>query len=242
MQKEQNLTGFSTMSSAIEFADNYNNWILEIFKPYIKENILEIGTGQGNFKRYLTSIKNYISLDIDSTVIERAQQRDSRGQYILANIADPTCLLQLQSFQVDTVLCTNVLEHIQDDRVAIENMVEILQDKGHLLLFVPAFPSLYSSMDRLAGHCRRYTKTSLVSLFQDTPTKVEKLEYFNPIGGLGWWVNKFFGHKNLDNTSINQQIVIFDKYIVPISKLSNWFAKSFFGQSLICVISKQASQ
>ncbi|NJK99870.1 MAG: class I SAM-dependent methyltransferase [Spirulinaceae cyanobacterium SM2_1_0] len=231
--------GFSTMSSAIEFADNYNNWIVESLLPYAGLRILEVGTGQGNFRRYLPASQEYVSIDIDSQVIQRASQRDPEGHYFLANIADSTSLFELQKFEFDTILCTNVLEHIEDDHQAIKNMLSLLCPQGKILLFVPAIPFLYSSMDKLAGHYRRYTKQSLHRLVAgDSGGKVDCIEYFNPVGGVGWGLNKLLDHRSLDDNKINKQIEIFDKHIVPISKSLNYFTKSFFGQSLICVISK----
>jgi SAM-dependent methyltransferase len=235
------VTGFSTMSSAIEFANNYNRWIVETFRPYIGNSVLEIGTGQGNFKGYLPphqwGIQTYVSVDIDAQVIARAQQRDPKGQYVVGDICDRNCLSQLSAFDLDTILCTNVLEHIANDRDALDNMLTLLAPGGRLLLFVPAFPALYSSMDKLAGHCRRYTKQSVRARFHPS-VRLTRLEYFNPIGGLGWWVNKFMNHDNLDSHGINRQIAFFDRYIVPISKLINPLTKSFFGQSLVCVVQK----
>lgn len=235
---EKDKSGFSTMSSAIEFADNYNNWILQIFQPYIKKNILEIGTGQGNFRRYLPSAETYVSIDIDPQVVARATSRNPQGIYLVADIASDRDLSPLKAFNFDTILCTNVLEHIESDRSALNNMIDLLQPQGNLLLFVPAFSFLYSNMDSLAGHYRRYTKQELQSRFDSRSSRIEKLEYFNAIGGMGWWVNKLFAHRDLNSNSINAQISFFDRYIVPFSKGINPLTKSFFGQSLICVVTK----
>lgn len=231
-------SGFSTMSSAIEFADNYNTWIVQTFLPHIRSRILEVGTGQGNFRRYLPTIHKYVSIDINPDVVQRAAQRDPDNQYVCADISDLQSLTCLHGFDFDTVLCTNVLEHIERDRQAVENMLTVLCPGGKLLLFVPAFPALYSSMDKLAGHYRRYTKRSLRRLLAGTDGKIEVLEYFNPIGGFGWWVNKLMNHQNLDSKEVNKQIEIFDKYVVPFSRMLNYFTKSFFGQSVVCAISK----
>ena len=79
MPKTQDIeiTGFDTMASAMEFVDNYNNWILGKFSPYMGKNFLEIGTGQGNFKKMLEPrSSSYVSIDIDKQVIDRAQLRD----------------------------------------------------------------------------------------------------------------------------------------------------------------------
>jgi len=155
-------TGFSTMTSSVEFADNYNNWILNEFRPFLGKNILEIGTGQGNFKKLLGySYSTYISIDIDDKVVQRAKIRDPEGNYLTLSITDSKCRELLKQYNIDTIICINVLEHIKKPEIAIYNMLKILTYGGNLLLFVPAFPYIYNSMDKLAGHFTRYTKTSL---------------------------------------------------------------------------------
>jgi hypothetical protein len=61
------------------------------------------------------------------------------------------------------------------------------------------------------------------------------MEYLNPIGGFGWYINKFLYHKKLDSKLINKQIRIFDKYVIPLSILINPFTKKFFGQSMLFI-------
>lgn len=90
-QDKQNNTpiGFSTMTSSVEFAHNYNSWILKEFAPFFGEQILEIGTGQGNFKNLVhNSCSTYVSIDIDDEVIARAKERDSNGIYLNLSIID----------------------------------------------------------------------------------------------------------------------------------------------------------
>ena len=233
------ITGFSTMTSAIEFADNYNNWILSKFKPYIGQNLLEVGTGQGNFKKYLSKTTDqYYSVDIDAEVIERAKMRDPEGSFFVSDISKPEFVEMAKKINIDTVLCVNVFEHIPAQQEAMDNMLNILQTGGHLFIFVPAFMSLFSDMDRLVGHVTRYTKTTMKQFIPKKNCEVVKLEYFNPIGGFGWWINKFKKHDNINSPSLNNQVVFFDKFVVPISKSLNIITNSFFGQSLILILKK----
>lgn len=231
--------GLNTMASSMEHADNYNKWMFQIFYPFIGNDLLEIGTGYGNFRKYLPSLNQYVSIDIDAEVIARAQEMDKAAVYLTADMADTGTVEKLKKFNFDTVLCVNVLEHIENDEQAIVNMLSLLKDGGHLLLFVPAFHSLYTSLDKLAGHYRRYTKKDIGALIDGPDYHIERLEYFNPIGGVGWWLNKFMRHDNIDSKGINMQVKLFDSFIVPISRKVNIFTKSFFGQSLICVMRKK---
>src|ERR1700751_2655867 len=64
INKNIEVSGFETMAESMEFADNYNNWILGKFKNFMGKSLLEIGTGQGNFKKYVSGnfsslVKNY---------------------------------------------------------------------------------------------------------------------------------------------------------------------------------------
>ena len=118
-------------------------------------------------------------------------------------------------------------------------MLDSLQKDGHLLLFVPAFKGLYNDLDKLAGHLRRYRRNDIRELIAHrNDVEIVCNEYFNPVGGLGWWVNKFKTHKNINSKNVNSQVIFFDKYMVPFSKFFNVFTKGFFGQSLYCVIKK----
>ena len=91
----------------------------------------------------------------------------------------------------------------------------------------------------LAGHFRRYNKTRMLTAVDGVPGEVLSLRYFNPIGGLAWWINTFASHRSLDDDAINTQIRIFDRYVLPISKLVDPMTRDFFGQSLICVVRKR---
>src|SRR5208282_5810985 len=135
-------------------------------------------------------------------------------------------------------LCCSVLEHIPEDGAAVKQLMSILPAGGHLLLYVPAFPALYTDLDRLAGHCRRYTRKSLAALVP-AEADILRLDYVNPIGGLGWWLNGKVPHHSLDSSAVNGQIAVFDKYILPVSRLLTPLFRHVFGQSLICVLRRR---
>ena len=117
-------------------------------------------------------------------------------------------------------------------------MANALSTGGHLLILVPALQQLYGDLDRLAGHYRRYHKSSMLKACGGAPIEILKLCYFNPIGGLAWWVNSLARHESLDDGAVNAQIRIFDKYVLPASRLIDPLTREFFGQSLICIARK----
>jgi 2-polyprenyl-3-methyl-5-hydroxy-6-metoxy-1,4-benzoquinol methylase len=138
----------------------------------------------------------------------------------------------------DTILCVNVLEHVEDDGQALTNMSMLLCDGGHVLLFVPAFPALFTDLDRAGGHLRRYRKSGLRAL-AERAGEVVSLAYFNPIGGLGWWLNRFVRHPTLEANRVRRQVKLFDRYLLPASRALDHVTHPIFGQSVICVVRKR---
>lgn len=230
----------STFSSAMENATNYNSWIVDIFAPYIGGAVMELGVGHGGFHDLVAPLTSrYVGIDIDPLLIDMARRRNPGIEYIVADVLSDEFRLRAEQLRIDTILCFNVLEHLDDDRTAIGRLLEALPPGGHLLLYVPAFQSLYSEMDRLAGHYRRYTRASLRKLVPDEGAAIVMMDYINPIGGLGWWLNKRIKHASLESSAVLGQIVLFDKYVLPVSRLLTPMFKTVFGQSIACVIRRR---
>lgn len=227
-----------TFSSAISEAVNYNNWVVSLFTPYLGKKVLEVGIGHGGFSDILQThgITDYAGVDIDQSLVDHAQKNHPDHTYFTADICEDTLPDRLGD-KFDSVICFNVIEHIKEDDKAIKNMLRVLKPGGYLLLFAPAFPILYSDMDSLAGHYRRYTKKSFLKAVPEKKRKnIIHLDYFNPLGGIGWYLNKFRKYDSLENEAINGQIKFFDHYILPLSRIINPLTKSFFGQSIVGII------
>jgi SAM-dependent methyltransferase len=96
---------------------------------------------------------------------------------------------ELAGGAVDSVVCFNVLEHIQDDRTALVRMAQCLRPGGSLFLLSPAHALLFGEVDRAVHHQRRYGKAALALLLRDTGFVVETIRYVNPVGALGWLVS-----------------------------------------------------
>lgn len=225
-----------TFSPAMSTADNYNRWIMSAFSGYLGRRIVEIGIGHGEFRRLLPDRCDYVGVDIDQALIDNARRRSPGSRYVLCDASSPAIVQHLGAGGFDTVLCLNVLEHIGDDRQALGNMLRLLCPGGHLLLFVPAMPFLYGDLDRLAGHHRRYTRTTLAALAKGQTATVEKLEYFNAIGGVGWLCNRFTTHRSLDGARVEWQIRLFDRGIYPVARVLDPLTRRVFGQSIVAVI------
>jgi len=58
----------------------------------------------------------------------------------------------------------DVLEHVPDDRALLSALVEEMPRDGRIVASVPLDPSLFCTVDELAGHQRRYTRAAFVQL------------------------------------------------------------------------------
>lgn len=84
-----------------------------------------------------------------------------------------------ESESFDVVLTLDVLEHIEDEKGTLESLHALLRPDGHLIITVPAFPSLWSAHDMLNDHYRRYRRKPLIDLLQKSGFKVQCASYFN---------------------------------------------------------------
>ena len=65
----------------------------------------------------------------------------------------------------DIVIMLDVLEHIEDDSAFLQHEVAPrLRPDSHLVISVPAHPSLFTSHDTFLGHHRRYTRSQLLDV------------------------------------------------------------------------------
>jgi len=91
--------------------------------------------------------------------------------------------------EFDTVVCLNVVEHVEDDVGTLKNILRVLNDGGRAIVLVPRGPGLYGTLDEVLGHCRRYTEEQLVEVAQRAGFRVEKVLKFNRAGVVAWWLN-----------------------------------------------------
>lgn len=225
----------TTFSSGMREAHSYYRWIADRFRPHVGMRFLEVGVGGGQMLSLLPEGCSYAAVDIDAQLLADLRIADAT----VADIQAEDFVARIGGARFDTVLCFNVLEHVENDGTAVRNLLSVLEPGGHLLLLVPAFQFLFNDMDSLAGHCRRYTSANLSRLVPGELGVVVDCSYFNPIGYFGWLANGLFGHKDLDSTKINTQIRVFEKYILPLSRMLDPLSRRFLGQSVVCVVRRR---
>jgi SAM-dependent methyltransferase len=230
--------GKDTMSSGLRSAENYHRWTFDWIREDVRGTILDVGGGTANHLAYLHD-REIVSIDLseDAVVELRARFRERPNwRFESGDITNEALVSKLGTGAFDTVLSCNVFEHIPDDAAAFRQAYELLRPGGAIVLVLPAHQALFGDMDRLAGHFRRYDKHRVRHLMEGARFAVEKLRYVNIVGAVGWFVNnRLTSHDDLSSGSINGQIGLFDKLLVPVLRRLEGSRDMPFGQSLVCV-------
>jgi SAM-dependent methyltransferase len=170
-------------------AANYNAWLLDRAQPFIGQRVLDFGAGIGTFTAALAERAEVVAVEPDPEFAPRLRERFAHNARVTVVQGDADWLAGDDAHDsFDTVLCLNVLEHIQDDAAVLRGFHDSLSPGGHLLLLVPAHRSLFGEIDRSVGHERRYSRGSLRHLLERTGLEPIELRYVNPLGAVGWFV------------------------------------------------------
>jgi len=225
-------TGTLTLESMNE-APRYNRWILGKFKKYLKGDILEIGSGTGNFTKLLTGFGNVWASDISKDYINKLKQEitELKGAGV-ADIEKGKYFFKQQKF--DVIVCLNVIEHIKDDSQAFLNLQKLLKPKGILILIVPSGMRLYGKIDESIGHFRRYNKYQLEKRLHKVGFKVLKARILNFVGGLGWW----FSGKIMKQKIVKKDNVRIFNIVSPLFLFIERFWQPPFGTSVFIIARK----
>lgn len=213
----------------------YNDWIIKEIGSHVGKRILEVGCGIGNITAYLLDRELVVGLDINAESVDYLEEIYPEHIFIRGDITDRTIARDLEPYEFDTVICINVLEHIEDDRLALEHMYKSLRPDGKAVLFVPAGGYLYGTLDRALGHYRRYTTESLKRCFVAAGFGILRLEYLNLAGIIGWWVNG----QLLKRTILPEEQLNLFNVLAPLIIPAERFVRKLWnvplGLSLVCV-------
>ncbi len=171
----------------------YTAWLHKMFEPYLGKRVLEVGSGVGNHTRLFLDRERVVASDIEphyqtelrAKFGDRANVRVAAFRFPLTGAERAEALAE----RPDTVVCLNVLEHIEEDAAAVRDFASVLGPGGRLVLLVPAMPSLYGTLDVYLNHYRRYDPDGLRKIVAGAGFEVEELRYLNRPGVAGWWLN-----------------------------------------------------
>ncbi len=169
----------------------YNEWIWQQVAPHIGDRVLEVGSGLGTFTEFLRNRERVIATDNNEAYLAFLRNRFERyGNVEIRHVDWETPDLSgMGTERPDTILCLNVLEHIENDEATLATFARLLPPGGRLILQVPAMRRLYGETDRALGHKRRYEQAELSARLQNHGFEVETARYFNLPGMIGWYLS-----------------------------------------------------
>jgi glycosyltransferase involved in cell wall biosynthesis len=217
----------------------YNRWLAERFRHALGSRVLEIGAGFGNMTRHLTGRELVVASDLDPVALEylRGVFRDDASVRV-ASYRFPLDGAErdgIRSLKIDTVVCLNVLEHIEDDAGTLSDLHAALEPGGRLILLVPALSRLYGTLDLHLRHFRRYEKAELEGKVRAAGFTLEDCRFLNRPGIVGWYVNgKILRRRVLPRG----QLAAF-KLLLPLLKREEGSPPST-GMSLLAIARKEA--
>lgn len=227
-----NYEGTQFLESMEESLPKYNSYIVNKFmKFYIGGEVLDFGAGTGTLSEiwYTKTMRKPTCVEIDT---KQRLTLESKGFSSLAS-------LDGLSQKVDFVFTSNVLEHIENDREALQRIFSILPEGGRLAIYVPALPMLFSELDRSVGHYRRYKRRELIEKVEQAGFIVHKCFYNDSVGVVASLLLKIFGFRQGKALGANLALRFYDSIVFPISAIFDLlFFKRVIGKNLFLFAEK----
>lgn len=234
MAQEEILTLTATLNQ-LAALDRYNHWLYEQIAGALGSKILEVGAGTGNITQFLCAgNRQVLATDVVPSYRRELQQLFNHQPNVRVGQFDLTTdAAKLMAERFDTVVCLNVLEHIEDDLFALGQMREVLAPGGHLALLVPAHRVLYGEFDRAVGHHRRYEKRELTEKLEEVGFTVRETKFFSLLAMLPWFINgRLLKKDHLPTEQINLA-----NRLVPLLRLEKFIGPPC-GLSLVAIAQK----
>jgi SAM-dependent methyltransferase len=217
-------------------ARNYYAWVLRQFEPYLGPSVIEVGAGIGTCSEFLLSVPRVRQLTAiepaENTYpkLERRFRDDPRVRVLKGYLGE-----HYQSLSADAFVAVNVLEHVADHIRFLKQAREAIKPGGALLLFVPALPAIYGTLDRAFEHERRYTKRTLRDAIESAGWKPRRISYMNLPGIAAW----FMAGRVLRKSNIAaRDAKAYDRLVIPwLSRVESLFPPPI-GSNLIAIATK----
>ena len=219
-----------------KFAFNWKNYyyakIINHFKP---GNVLEVGAGIGEITKLFHDIWSQFSWicvepDEENVTKIKSQIQNKNIKVFKGFLED----MNFKNKLFDNILFIDTLEHIENDKETLHKAFKLLNKSGKLIIIVPAHNFLFNEFDKSIGHFRRYNKKMLMEILPQN-AHVLLCNYIDSFGFFLSLGNKFILKKSLPSL---KQILFWDNYIIPISRIFDKILLHKFGKNIILIVKK----
>lgn len=225
--------------AVFEHAYNWKMYWARVIRRYVRGDVLEVGAGLGVNHDYfdLSACSSWTFLEPD---LDLASQISAR----INPLHLPKCNVRVGTTQdlgdgvFDCILYIDVLEHIEDDKLELQSATRHLRENGSIVVLAPAHNFLYTPFDHAIGHFRRYDRVQLMSCTPDS-CKLETVFYLDSVGLLASLGNRILLKQAVPSI---RQIIIWDRILVPLSRVVDAVSRRRFGKSVVAIWRKSASR
>jgi SAM-dependent methyltransferase len=215
-------------------ATNWKAYLAAVVRRFVFGRVLDVGAGLGTNISYLHNplVREWTCLEPDANLARRIDEQLATGQYPAnCRVAIGTIKSLDSAALFDTILYVDVLEHIHEDYAELVLARRHLATKGNLLVLAPAHQFLFTEFDAAIGHYRRYNRTSLRAL---TPPGCQLITclMMDCAGFFASLANKVLLSAAMPS---RRQIAVWDKLLVPISRIVDRGIRHSFGKTIIAV-------
>lgn len=223
-----------------------DRWQFELLQPYLGRKCLEVGAGTGRITALVADsgrLDELIAIEPSPHFFSMLRNRASNLPKTTLIQTETAKLLPEYAVRFDSVYSVHVMEHIENDRQFIEEMLALTRPDGNIIILVPAMPFLFSELDRNIGHYRRYNKKMVRALIQGLPVTISYLAYNNLVGVLGSLCVSKIGKTNYQESEPAKRRFLriysfFSRYIVPSVQMIEKVVPVPVGLNLTVVLRK----
>lgn len=180
-------------------------------------SVLEIGTGEGSMGARLAQKFSYTGIELDPISFKTAKYRLEKvgsGKMILGDISKLN-----PKNKYDLICAFEVLEHIENDLVALKNWKKLINNNGWILISVPAFEKRYNAADRNVGHFRRYQPDKIKILLEKSGFKNPQVwTYGFPFGYITEPIRNYIASQNTKIEKTESRTLASGRWLQPSEK------------------------
>lgn len=164
--------------------NNFTYWyITRVLNKYLRSqyDVLDIGCGAGTICFYISNkVRSVTGVDISSKAINECHKSAKKLNLKNTEFYTMNFPEQLPKKRYDLIICFEVIEHLENDIYALNQMYKLLKPHGLLILSTPSENAplyrlgLLKKFDNDVGHLRRYNMVQLKKIFRDNHFSVHE--------------------------------------------------------------------
>jgi len=222
-------SGAALLDVAEQELPNYHDWIVsKVIDAWGHEcgaRVMDFGSGRGALSTLFLDRTGVApdGVEIDPELRYQYCDRGFRGYRVLADAPS----------DYDLIFSSNVLEHIEDDAAVLSELFAHLRPGGLLVLYLPAINLLWTTLDDMVGHYRRYTRHELESKLHVAGFQGVNTRYCDSIGFFLALLFKLLGSQNGEPSRV--ALRVFDRIILPFSKAGDLALSRVLGKNVFAV-------